>query len=372
MTAAPPLDLAFSLADQSFDGTKSVGIFNVSLQLLRELTRRPEAVRLTVLANHPLAAVLDLPESVRMTHYDWPVRSRLGRMWWDQFGAYRAAHRTGAQWLLLPKGFASFARRSPVKLAVYVHDVMQQFYDRHYPGALPALESAYFRRAFQATLRNASVIFTNSEHTRQEVLRFARERSLSPPPVITAGIGFPAGPAAQSERANAIMVLTGKYPHKRTDLAVQYLDRWQRQNDFPGEVHWVGGLPPGLVLAPHPRWRRHARLSDTDYTALLGRSRALVYFSANEGFGMPPVEALLAGTCPVFSLLPATREVMGPCGCGFENESYDSFARALNRALGVSAAETETWATELRARHDWRRVADRVVQGLVDVSGSAA
>jgi len=48
-------------------------------------------------------------------------------------------------------------------------------------------------------------------------------------------------PAARPvEKQNRILVLAGRWPHKRTDLALDYLARWQKQTDFPGTVEWVG------------------------------------------------------------------------------------------------------------------------------------
>jgi hypothetical protein len=46
-TEAPPriISLTYSQADQSFVRTKTVGIFNVSLDLLQVLARRPELTR---------------------------------------------------------------------------------------------------------------------------------------------------------------------------------------------------------------------------------------------------------------------------------------------------------------------------------------
>ncbi len=178
-TEAPPkeISLTYSLADQSFVRTKSVGIFNVSLDLLRVLARRPELPRLMVLANSSVREKLKLPATSRAQIHDVAVRGILGRMWWDQFAAYAAARRSGNEWLLLPKGFASFARRCPVRLAPLIHDVVQDHYDRHYPGEGSRFEAAYFRAAFRASLRQADVIFTPTQFTSREVARVAREKA---------------------------------------------------------------------------------------------------------------------------------------------------------------------------------------------------
>ena len=151
-----PLTLTCSLADQVFSQAKSIGIFNLSLGLVAELARRPEIARLTLLANRSLAG--QLPDGVEVRWHDTPTRGRLGRIWWDQWCAYTAAAATGNEWLLLPKGFASFARACPVRLSACVADTIHDFYRTKYPQSVSALEQWYFVRSFWGTVRHAQVL----------------------------------------------------------------------------------------------------------------------------------------------------------------------------------------------------------------------
>ena len=64
---------------------------------------------------------------------------------------------------------------------------------------------------------------------------------------------------------------------------------------------------------------------------------------------MPPVEAALAGACPVYSDIPVTREVMAGAGCSFLNDSYDSFADAMKKARTATPKEISDWADQLVA-----------------------
>jgi glycosyltransferase involved in cell wall biosynthesis len=358
------ISLTYSLADQSFARTKSVGIFNVSLDLLRALARRPELAPMTVLANSSIREKLDLPAATRVGIHDAAVRGTLGRMWWDQFGAYAAARRSGNEWLLLPKGFASFARRRPARLALFIHDVMQDHYDRNYPSAVPELEAAYFRACLRASVRQAEIIFTPTEFTRREVERVACEKGWRVPRLICCGEGFdrPAPPPSAERRD--VVVLAGRFPHKLTRLAVEYMSRSQRENLLEESVHWVGSFPQEVDLPGLPGWQRRPRLPEAEFRALMGRARVVVFMSDYEGFGRPPVEAVLAGACPVYSDIPATREVMGGRGCPFDNADYLSFAAALRQAKAAPSAQLRVWADELLAVHNWNAVAGRVVDAL--------
>jgi glycosyltransferase involved in cell wall biosynthesis len=119
------------------------------------------------------------------------------------------------------------------------------------------------------------------------------------------------------------------------------------------------------VWPAFPNWRRHTRLDQTAYQRLLTAGRVIVFFTEYEGFGMPPVEAVLLGTCPVYSRLPVTTEVMAGLGQPFDNEDYGSFRQALEQALETPPIQLTAWAEALRTRFSWPAVAERVVQGML-------
>lgn len=359
-----PIDLSYSLADQEFARTKSIGIWNVSTQLLGHLANRPELARITVFKNSTQAEVPRL-EKVKLVTCDRARGGKFGRMWWDQWGVYSAARRSGNNWLFLPKGYASFVRRCPVKLAAYVHDAMHDHYRRmHCPNPL-ARETGYFLRSLRATLRQASVVFTNTEFTGGEVRRLASEWHVNCPRVCFAGIGFESPAVGTEGRKGRVLVLAGSGPHKCTALAVDYLTRWAGRRNDVASMDWVGSLPDGLLLPDLPGWRKHPRLTQAEYDGLMQRAQGVVYFSAYEGFGMPPVEATLAGAAAVFSSIPPMREVMGDCGFPFANDSYHGFADSMNRALAAPAERLAAWRSELSRRHRWDLVAERIVRELV-------
>ena len=367
-TNSPKLSISYSLADQDFATTKSVGIYNLSLGLLKALAADDRVERLSVFTNPSIDLRTALGVAVTAPRIDAiqyaGSRSRLARILWDQIGVYRAAKRAGNEWLLLPKGYSSFLLKPPVRLVTYVHDAMHAHYRTRHPGFTPALEMTYFWRAFLASLRNSSLILTNSQFTADELVRVCREQGIAPPPIVRAGIGFVAAGQVLAEKQARVLVLAGRWPHKLTRLAVGYLDRWQRETNYTGQVEWVGSFSEAVDLPAHGNWRRHLRLADGAYEALVASSKVLVYFSEYEGFGMPPIEAIIRGVAPVYSDIPACTEVMQGCGWSFKNESYESFARAMNDAQFVSADSLRTQADSLLALHSWEKVAHLVLRSL--------
>jgi glycosyltransferase involved in cell wall biosynthesis len=358
------LGLSYSMADQHFERGKSVGIFNVSRGLAARLARHLEIHNFTIFVNDSLLGALDLPPHARIQTCNSAARSRIGRVLWDQLGVYREARRSKNEWLLLAKGFASFVAPCPVQLAAIVYDTMLDYYEQVYPAFVSRLERWYFRQSLVATFRQARVIFTISNFAARELARVARDFQVSCPPIVTMGVGFSPVGVEWTLKEDRILLLVSPTPHKRTDTAIDYLQRWQRESGFQGTIDCVGRLPPGHEIPLDANWRFHGRLPDADYQRLLRTSRVVVFFSEYEGFGMPPVEAILAKACPVYSDITVTREVMDGIGCPFTNDEFASFRNAMNEALNVSNGRIDDWSTQLLPRHDWAAVEARVVNGL--------
>lgn len=358
------VDLAYSIADQNVATTKSIGIYNFSVQLLRHLATHPELEKLTVFSNRTISEKVELPDQVRVEEHNSAIATRLGRIGWDQWGVYRAAKRSGRRWLLLPKGFCSSMARPGMRVAAFVHDIMIDYYYRRYPGFWSRLESLYFSRCLAATVRHAEVIFTNTEFSKRELLALARRNALPTPNVVVTGYGFEAAPPRPARKENRLLLFASNMPHKRTDIAVRFLDRWLRQSNFDGMIDCIGIFPADMEKPSGPRWNWIGRVPPVQGREMIRRARAVIYVSEYEGFGMPPVEAALEGTCPVYSAIPPLREVMGETGCAFSNESPDSFLEAMTKAASTTPETIQSWSDTLMARHNWGAVTEKIVNAL--------
>lgn len=358
-----PVHLTYSIADQVFHKTASLGIYRVSLELMSALARESGVDEMTVFANRwiPAAAV---PETARRLEFDRAGGSILGRLRWDQWGVYRAAATVGSDWLFLPKGYASFLASPTVNVAVFIHDIMPVYLPEHYPGYCSALKKWHFTQTYKGTLRAAKVIFTNSDFSRRELARWADEGGLTCPPVHVVGYGINPPSVNAGARRDRVLIDIRSAPHKRADLAIDYLEKWRKESAFPGRITCCGSFPEGVSMPKHPGWEYVGRLHPEAFTELMATARAAVHFSEYEGFGLPPVEAVIAGACPVFSDVPATMEAMLGAGCPFSDDSYDSFAGAMQRALACDSATIARWRETLLARHRWNRVASEIVDHL--------
>jgi glycosyltransferase involved in cell wall biosynthesis len=241
---------------------------------------------------------------------------------------------------------------------------------------------------YDRAARSATVVVTDSEHARRQiidVLRVAPERVVvvhlavdherfSPVPADDASllerlqlperfIYYPAGLWAHKNHLRLLeafamledrrlsLVLSGASTGRLREI----LDR-ARGLGIGDRVQYVGFLPDAAV------------------PALYRRAHALVFPSLFEGFGLPPLEAMACG-CPVASSQRASlSEVCGDAAVVLEPEDPQQMARAI-----ATVVEDEKVRAQLRERglarasgFSWDAVADAHLEVYRRAAGLAA
>jgi glycosyltransferase involved in cell wall biosynthesis len=127
------------------------------------------------------------------------------------------------------------------------------------------------------------------------------------------------------------------------------------------------------ALARSPAADRVTRLGWVDDEAradLLAGAAVLAYPSRYEGFGMPPLEAMAAGTPVVATAVGAVPEVVGDAAVLVRPDDADALAEGLRDVLldPVRAEELRRRGRDRVTAFSW----DRTVDGLVDLYLEAA
>ena len=124
-----------------------------------------------------------------------------------------------------------------------------------------------------------------------------------------------------------------------------------------------------LALAPAGAIMVHNGVGEDEYADLLSQAFALVHASLDEGFGIPLIEAMAAGTPVVVSDIPIFREVGADAARYFPASDPDAAAAAI-RAL----EDPEEWRArssrgrEVAARYDWDASAAVLLDALERVA----
>ena len=110
-------------------------------------------------------------------------------------------------------------------------------------------------------------------------------------------------------------------------------------------------------------------LSSVQLAQLVARSRVLVFGSAYEGFGLPPVEAYSLGTPATYQRVGAMAEVLDDFPGGYEEPRYDRFADALAEVLTLDKAALLTLQARMQQRFQWSEVARATLDAYRSAAG---
>ncbi|HYE50381.1 MAG TPA: glycosyltransferase family 1 protein [Azospirillaceae bacterium] len=248
------------------------------------------------------------------------------------------------------------------------------------PESYSAAFRAWYRVLYAVLGRRALKVLTVSRFSALELTRYAGIRAERLAVVPNAADHF----AAQAPAADALArfgLEPGGY--------VFALGSASRAKNTAAVARAMAMLPeprPLLVTAGHrdPRIfadtgeslgagvRELGPVSDADLKALYGGALCLVFPSLYEGFGLPPLEAMIAG-CPVVAARAASLpEVCGDAALYVDPHDPADIAAQVARVVADAGLRRELAERGRRRAADfgWRRSADRLLTILDEVTSS--
>lgn len=195
-------------------------------------------------------------------------------------------------------------------------------------------------------------------------------------PIQVTGEGMPEGLSAFWQDADPsdpyLLYVGSAYPHKNLD---QLLEAWkqlaathpQLTLKLVGERDvFMKRLEDCVQQEKVPRVVFTGRVTDEALTDLYAKALALVFPSRNEGFGLPPLEALAHGIPVVAARSSCLPEVLGEASAVFfEPGSQNDILRAIETVLRdpVGAREKARLSVPaLERNHRWQHAAERTLQ----------
>lgn len=290
-----------------------------------------------------------LPDPSTLLAEHWrPELSRLQRLINDRYQGWRARKAV----VHGPNYFLPVWAETGV---ITVHDLSVILY----PETHPVERLQDFERQFQHSLDRASAILTDSEAVRGEVisiLGLAADRVHAVPLGITStASGGPESDGMLLEyglAANGYTLCVSTFePRKRIDrlVAAYALLEPSLRRQFPLVLVGAGGwlnedLNERIATARAAGWLiRLDYVSDQSRDALYRSARLFVYPSCYEGFGLPPLEAMLHGVPTLVGNAAALIEMSKGASRVVDVDDIESFARELADAL-----QNEAWRREAR------------------------
>jgi glycosyltransferase involved in cell wall biosynthesis len=317
----------------------------------------------------------------RFTYLKTPVpgfarhRATTEKLVWEQFTAPAAARKAKLDLYHVPYFAPPYFPRTPS--VITIHDVI--------PLRLPVYRTsprmkAYLQLVARAAHR-ASLIITVSQHAKQDMmdaLHLPAERIR----VIYEAAGEEYRPVTDPEtlaKARArygvseryIFYLGGLDHRKNVPLLVRAFAHLYQQINDPGLQLLIAGNPDKRSgpLFPDPRPVAadlgmtgqiiYRYIEEEDKPALYSSTRAFVFPSYYEGFGLDPLEAMSCGAPVICSNRTSLPEVVGDAAIIFDPDNTGQLVAAMRSVLTDRelAAGLRARSLQQAARFDWRKTA---------------
>ncbi|HOO81574.1 MAG TPA: glycosyltransferase family 1 protein [Alphaproteobacteria bacterium] len=159
-------------------------------------------------------------------------------------------------------------------------------------------------------------------------------------------------------------------PRKNLDMATRAFHALERED----AAFVIVGASSAKVFGKRTQTQAQnvilpGRLTDQEIVALYRHARALVFPSLYEGFGIPPLEAMVQG-CPVLaSNIPPVREVCGDAALYFDPRDPADCMRRMREFLDDLSAR-EDLIRKGTARYpafSWKTSAGKMLDELMDM-----
>jgi glycosyltransferase involved in cell wall biosynthesis len=282
---------------------------------------------------------------------------------WSQVRLPLALARAHANLLFVPSHVIPFAW--PGKALTVVHDLAFE----RYPHAYSASERAYLQLTTRWAVRRCSLLITDSESTRSDLVTLygvnpERLRvvplgggEMAPTPVA------PASRLAELSLHGPFVLQVGRIESRKNQaVALSAVERLE------GVTLAVAGPERDEALAARlrssPRCRVLGRVDPPTLELLYKHAAAVVVPSLYEGFGLPVLEAMARGKVVVAAATSSLPEVGGDAALYVDDPSD---AEALAKAIGTALSDTALRARLTRAARTraatftWKRCAEGVV-----------
>jgi glycosyltransferase involved in cell wall biosynthesis len=303
----------------------------------------------------------------------------LGFIWREQILLHQAVSRASGDVLHSPAATAPLMPSLP--LVVTLHDTIE------FSEPLPPCRDmrrwgmrVYSRFAQQRAARKATRILTVSEHSRFQIAKL-----FAIPPARITPIALAPSPfyrpldrqvaASITRKAYGISqhVMAFASAARRKNIAV-LLNAYGRLDAATRSAH------PLALVCTHPSARReiHRAIastraqqdyvlidqpSDDDLLHLYNAAALFVFPSLQEGFGLPPLEAMACGTPVVASGSSSMPEVLGDAAVLVHPTDREGFAMAMASVLASRSLSEDLSQRGLRRSRDfsWQRTAEQTL-----------
>lgn len=239
------------------------------------------------------------------------------------------------------------------RVAVTVHDLVQLDLPDFFPGRVRRTVARYLIRH---ALRRSETVLTVSCFSRDRIIARFGSRYAAKIGVVYNGLQQMDSPEPVAVQQPFVLYAGNRKPHKNLGCLLSAFPRLLCEE--PRLQLVMAGSGPSLAAAaeqagiPAEHYLELDGISNGQLHTLYREAHLVCQPSFYEGFGLPPLEALAAGTKVVAADIPPLREVLGDAARYFDPSDSRSLAEAMRDSLAVpfpaaeAAARLELFSAE--------------------------
>lgn len=299
-------------------------------------------------------------------------------IWWFDYSITRLLKKIKPDVFFSPDGYLS--TRTNVPQVAVIHDI--NFF--HYPQYFPFWIRWYYNTFFPQFAKKAAKIITISEFSKQDI---AKNYRIDPEKIMVAYNGVEQGPLFFSENAlqttkdkyskgKSYFVFVGAlYPRKNLENQLKAFDVFKKKTEADIKFLVVGQSYPESESI-FEVYRNLEYKSEVIFTGriesreevdkLLAGALACSYVSNFEGFGLPVLEAMRAGTAVITSNTSALPEVAGDAALLVNPGSIEEIASAYEKIYSNASLRNsliEKGKIQIK-KFSWDKTAEKVWEGI--------
>ncbi len=312
---------------------------------------------------------------VTFTKLDFPAKNRFLRIFREQTELSLRVKQAAVDVLWSPGYTAPFY--SPCPQAVSILDVQ---YKQH-PEDLNFATRWATHWFVKMAGKRADLILTLSEFSKREIIKFygvPEERIFVSHCGVHPDFAHPYSMGDRQKFLSTIMpdqdpyvlCVANSYPHKNLHLLINAFGKLVRE--IPHRLVLIGQPRRGEVLVkkamaqlPKGRVIRLNHFYKPELVWFFQGADLFVFPSLYEGFGLPPLEAMMAGVPVVTTRMASIPEICGDCVFYFDASSSDDLANKIRHTLSLDSDTKHQLVERARKRasaFSWQTTAEKIIR----------
>lgn len=352
---------------------KSIGIYNLALNLVRNLASEKEKGtlndrRIIVLGNEYNRKDFAL-SGIEFVQVHYNPLNKIRCIWWELFEVPFWGRKYHADKILFPRGFCSMFPKC--KETIIIHDMIPFYYHEQYPDFFNKLENAYIMWRLKASARHAVQVITISEASKHDILHYSHceESKIT---VINNGYNGMKHIPEHLEKEDYLIAVTSGLPHKNAKGIVEAYAKYFEMVSDPVPLKIIGiSDVENYDIASDVKDQISCYQyieSDLEMHEMIAKAKAFLFLSLVEGFGFPPIEAMQLGTPVICSSLTSLPEVTGDAAVLVNPSDAGQVAEKIAQLLEDEALQRELVEKgyDNIKRFSWERITAEYVKALFD------